>query len=167
LVALKEERALQLYGTGPNGDFRLIRTFPVLAASGHAGPKLREGDHQVPEGVYRVQLLHPNSRYHLALRVNYPNEFDRAHAEREGRSEPGSDIMIHGGDRSTGCLAVGDEAAEDLFVIAALARDRRVPVIIAPTDFRERAFDPPADSPAWTRALYGKVRDALAKFPRS
>lgn len=167
LVALKEERALQLYGANANGDFGFIRSFPVLAASGRAGPKLREGDRQVPEGIYRVELLHPNSRYHLALRVNYPNEFDRAHAEREGRAEPGSDIMIHGGDRSTGCLAVGDEAAEDLFVVAALARERYVPVIIAPTDFRERAFEPPADAPPWTRSLYGEVRDALAKFPRS
>ncbi|MDQ6809870.1 MAG: YdcF family protein [Verrucomicrobiota bacterium] len=167
LVGLKAERSLQLYGANADSRFRLIRTFPVLAASGQPGPKLREGDRQVPEGIYRVELLHPNSRYHLALRVNYPNESDRVHAQHEGRTEPGTDIMIHGGDHSSGCLAVGDEAAEDLFVVTALARDRHIPVIIAPTDFRVHAFDPPTGSPPWTDSLYTELRHALADFPSS
>lgn len=165
LVALKEERLLQLYAASAAGGFRLVHSFPVFAASGNAGPKLREGDGQVPEGIYEVELLHPNSHYHLALRVNYPNEFDRAQSEREGRAEPGTDIMIHGGDRSRGCLAVGDEAAEDLFVMAALAHDQSVPVIIAPADLRVRDFAAPAGAPAWTRSLYDEIRGALARFP--
>ena len=167
LIGLKDRRVLQLYASDRDAKFKLIRTYPVLAASGHPGPKLREGDRQVPEGVYEVESLNPNSRFHLALRVNYPNAFDREQAAREGRTDLGGDIMIHGGDASIGCLAMGDEAAEDLFVVAALANSRKVPVIIAPTDFRERTVAPPADAPPWTESLYREVRDVLAQYPES
>ena len=54
---------------------------PVLGASGGLGPKLREGDRQVPEGVYSIVYLNPNSVAHLSLALGYPNAFDRAHAD--------------------------------------------------------------------------------------
>lgn len=167
LVALKDRGLLQMYAADAGSGFKLIRTYPVLAASGHAGPKLREGDRQVPEGVYEVESLNPNSRFHLALRVNYPNAFDRERAVEDGRTDLGGDIMIHGGEASIGCLAMGDEVAEDLFVLAALASSKKVPVIIAPTDFREHTLAPSAGAPAWTESLYREVRDVLAQFPES
>ena len=77
LIGLKQERELQLYAAGPDGPYKLIRSYPILAASGTLGPKLREGDMQVPEGLYRIESLNPNSRFHLSLRVSYPNAFDR------------------------------------------------------------------------------------------
>lgn len=165
-VAIKETRRLELWAANEYEDLRFIREYDVLAASGHLGPKLREGDKQVPEGIYRIVLLNPNSLYHLSLRVSYPNEFDLMHAAEEGRTEPGTDIMIHGGDRSSGCLAVGDEAAEDLFVIAALTETREIPVIISPVDFRVRDFPAPSDAPPWTEELYGEIRNVLKGFPR-
>lgn len=165
-VAIKETRKLELWAANEYEDLRFIREYEVLAVSGHLGPKLREGDKQVPEGIYRIVLLNPNSLYHLSLRVSYPNEFDLLHAAEEGRTEPGTDIMIHGGDRSSGCLAVGDEGAEDLFVIAALTETREIPIIISPVDFRVREFAAPTDAPPWTEGLYGEIRDAVAKFPR-
>ncbi len=166
LVALKEERKLELWAANEGEPLRFIREYDVLAASGRLGPKLREGDRQVPEGVYCIVLLNPNSHYHLSLRVSYPNDFDLAQAAREGRTEPGTDIMIHGGARSRGCLAVGDEGAEDLFVVAALTETREVPLVISPVDFRVRAFAAPPEAPAWTEGLYGDIRTALAAFPR-
>ncbi len=165
-VAIKETRKLELWAANEYEDLRFIREYDVLAASGQLGPKLREGDKQVPEGIYRIVLLNPNSLYHLSLRVSYPNEFDLLHAAAEGRTEPGTDIMIHGGDRSSGCLAVGDEAVEDLFVIAALTETREIPVIISPVDFRVREFSAPADTPPWTEGLYGEIRKALTCFLR-
>ena len=108
LIGLKRERVLEVHAAGSDGKFRFILSYPILAASGTAGPKLREGDRQVPEGLYRIESLNPNSLFHLALRVNYPNEFDRSKAAAEGRSDPGCDIMIHGGAASIGCLAMGD-----------------------------------------------------------
>ncbi len=134
LIGLKQERLLQVYAAGSDGEFRHICDYPILAASGVLGPKLREGDRQVPEGIYRVPSLNPNSRFHLSLRLNYPNEFDSAKATAEGRAEPGTDIMIHGHAVSIGCLAMGDPAAEDLFVLAALTGIENVRVILSPVD---------------------------------
>jgi hypothetical protein len=102
LIVLKQERELQLYAAGADGHYGLIRSYPILAASGKLGPKLRKGDLQVPEGPYRIESLNPNSRFHLALRVNYPNAFDRAQAQTDGRTNLGGDIMIHGNAVSIG-----------------------------------------------------------------
>ena len=82
--------------------------------SGRLGPKLKEGDRQVPEGLYRVESLNPNSRYHLSLRVNYPNEQDKSYGRLDGRNNLGTDIMIHGKDCSIGCLAMGDPSCDFL-----------------------------------------------------
>jgi hypothetical protein len=166
LVAIKETRKLELWAANENEDFHFVREYEVLAASGRLGPKLREGDRQVPEGIYRVVLLNPNSLYHLSLRVSYPNDFDLAQAAREGRTEPGTDIMIHGGSRSRGCLAIGDEGAEDLFVVAALTETREIPLLISPVDFRVREFAAPTDAPNWTEELYREIRAKLAVFQR-
>jgi murein L,D-transpeptidase YafK len=76
-------------------------------ASGKAGPKLREGDGQVPEGIYRIDGLNPNSSYHLSLKLNYPNDFDLEQARTEGRTELGGDIFIHGKAVSIGKTRAG------------------------------------------------------------
>lgn len=134
LIAYKQERELQVFGRAHvDSTWKKICSYPVTAASGGLGPKLREGDQQVPEGVYHIESLNPNSRYHVSMRLNYPNAFDRAMAKRDKRTSLGGDIMIHGGNASIGCLAVGNAAAEDLFVLAANARPQKVKVIIAPT----------------------------------
>ncbi len=164
IVAIKGARTLELWAANEGEELNLIRAYPVLGASGTLGPKLREGDRQVPEGIYRIELLNPNSLYHLSLRVSYPNDFDLVHAQAEGRTEPGTDIMIHGGQGSRGCLAVGDEAAEDLFVTAALTETRDIPMIIAPVDFRVRDFSAPPGTPEWTGDLYRQIKAELARF---
>jgi murein L,D-transpeptidase YafK len=165
LLGLKRERVLQVYA-GPRAD-ALVRVadHPILAASGGPGPKLREGDGQVPEGLYRIELLNPNSAYHLSLRVNYPNAFDRRRGVEDGRRRLGGDIMIHGNAVSIGCLAMGDEVAEDLFVLAADTGLPRISVILAPWDLRRHA--PPSDAslPAWAPGLYASIADALRRLP--
>lgn len=69
-IGLKEEKILEVYAAGEDGRFAFICEYPILAASGTTGPKLREGDRQVPEGIYKIELLNPNSRYDVSLRVN-------------------------------------------------------------------------------------------------
>lgn len=158
MLVLKQEKRVELYAANGKQELRYVKAYPVLAASGHAGPKLREGDGQVPEGVYRVESLNPNSLWHLSLRLDYPNAFDRAMAAKDGRTKLGGDIMIHGYCVSIGCVAVGDEASEDLFVLAADAGRDCCKVVIAPRDFR---VNPPGrivvGMPEWTGALYGRV----------
>ena len=125
-LVLKEERVLQLYAEGAKGRMVRVKDYPILAASGGPGPKLRYGDCQVSEGIYRVEWLNPNSLYHLSMRLDYPNEFDREMAKADGRTNLGGDIMIHGSNVSVGCVAVGDKASEDLFVLASDAGRQQV-----------------------------------------
>ena len=164
LVGLKRERVLEVWSSGPEGPLKLIQVYPILAASGRPGPKLKEGDLQVPEGLYRIESLNPNSRFHLSLRLNYPNDFDRAQARRDGRTDLGGDIMIHGSNVSIRCLAVGDEAAEDLFVLAAGIGIEKVSVILSPVDFRKTAPGEAGHAlPSWVDVLYARIREELSK----
>ncbi len=165
LVGLKSERLLDVYAGNRGGTIRFVRTYPIRAASGVLGPKLRQGDRQVPEGLYRIELLNPNSRFHVSLRVNYPNAFDRRMASVDGRARLGGDIMIHGKRVSIGCLAMGDEAAEDLFVLAADTGVEHIDVILAPVDLRYRPRPSTPGLPGWTSALYADIRAALAALP--
>jgi L,D-transpeptidase catalytic domain len=165
LVAIKDEKVLELFARPNGGTWKFVHRYPVLAASGSIGPKLRQGDKQVPEGVYGISFLNPDSRYHVSMRVNYPNIFDRQMADKDGRTNLGGDIMIHGKNVSAGCLAVGDEAAEELFVLAARNGSPNVKVIIAPTDFRRNGL--PATSPGqptWLPQLYTELASVMADF---
>jgi len=170
LVGLKGEKMLEVYGAGRDGVVRLVTSYPILGASGAAGPKLREGDKQVPEGFYRIELLNPNSSYHLSLRVNYPNDDDIAQAKDEGRdlSNLGGDIMIHGGVGSSGCLAMGDPPVEEIFYLVDRAGLDRTKLVIVPWDFRARGMngEVPESAPVWTGALHERLRKALAEYPR-
>ncbi len=171
LLAMKQERKLELWvqerGQPQDAPFTYIRDYDILKASGVAGPKLREGDRQVPEGLYKVEGLNPNSSYHLSMKLNYPNSFDLQHARAEGRTEPGSNIFIHGKAVSVGCLAMGDEAIEELFVLAAKLDRGAVKVVIAPRDPRVRALEAdPQAMPAWTAELYRMILAEFRKYPR-
>ena len=165
LLAFKTERQFELWA--PAGDrMKRVANYPLLDNSGTIGPKLREGDEQIPEGVYRVVWLHPNSHYHLSMKLDYPNAFDRARAREDGRRHPGGDIFIHGGDVSIGCLAVGDPAIEELFVLSARIGSANTTTIIAPWDLRHR---PPPDlvgdhAVRWLPELYADLATALAAF---
>lgn len=158
-VGIKSQNRLQVYAKANQSGYKFIREYPILKASGVLGPKLREGDLQVPEGIYPIELLNPNSRFHLSLRIGYPNQFDREQAQREGRTNLGGDIMIHGSNVSIGCLAMGDEAAEDLFVLAADTGIRNITVILTPVDFRKNEKIPASVLlPEWTRPLYEEIK---------
>ncbi len=183
LVAFKDTQQLEVYVRAHQQQPWLwLKTYPIVKASGQLGPKLREGDLQVPEGIYQSESLNPNSRYHLAIRVNYPNQFDQAIAAKEGRTQLGGDIMVHGSNASVGCLAMGNEVAEHLFVLAALSQ-HPVSIMISPTDFRQKSLQSwqqdaapwlPAVNhtaeaqkstiPVWRLALYQELELALSEF---
>lgn len=165
LVGLKDEGKLEVWAGNDDGKLRHIRDYDILCKSGKAGPKLKEGDRQVPEGLYRIELLNPNSKYHLSLRVNYPNAFDRARGAEDGRDDLGGDIMIHGANVSIGCVPIGDEGVEDVFVMAAETGIENISVILSPVDLRKRELVELPDSlPEWTDELYEDIRKELAKL---
>ena len=166
LLVFKRENRLAVWArSSTEAPWRFVRHYPVLAASGHAGPKLRQGDYQVPEGVYRIEHLNPMSSYHLSMKVSYPNEFDRRMAARDGRTRLGGDIFIHGNRVSIGCVAIGDPAIEELFTLVAQTGHSRVKVIIAPNDLRAGGAIIHEEAPRWVGQLYRTVAAALAPFP--
>ena len=95
LIGLKEEQQIELWKHFPEGWLH-IKNFPFTGTTGEAGPKLREGDFQIPEGIYAIEYLNPNSHYHLSMKITYPNSLDRKKGEIDGRAYLGGDIFIHG-----------------------------------------------------------------------
>jgi hypothetical protein len=166
LLGFKLERELHLLASSAGHDLTFIRSYPIEGMSGTLGPKLREGDGQVPEGIYTIVYLNPDSVAHLSLALSYPNDYDRARAAEDGRDTLGGDIMIHGGSTSIGCLAMGDEAAEELFVLAAEAGFEESVVVLSPVDFRRDVLPVDYRAPApWVEDLYVRLRAELASFP--
>lgn len=168
-IFLKDQKVLEVWAAGADKVWKLIAQFPVLGAGGELGPKLKEGDLQVPEGIYRLLWLNPNSRFHLSMKINYPNRFDRWMARREGRTGLGGDIFIHGSFLSIGCLAMGDKNIEKLFLFVHDVGLSRMRVIIAPRDFRTQPLFPDGkpQSPAWLPVLYQRIAGELKPYRKT
>jgi len=115
LRVFKKEAQLEAWGREDKGPFRQIGVFSITVSSGQPGPKRREGDLQVPEGCYRIVTFNPESRFHLSLGLDYPNASDKVLSDQE---KPGFDIYIHGGAVSVGCVPLGDEVIEEVYLLA-------------------------------------------------
>ena len=115
--------------------FKLFKTYRVCALAGTLGPKRMEGDYQVPEGFYYVNVFNPKSNYYLSLGLNYPNASDKILSDS---LRPGGDIYIHGSCVTVGCIPIRDEQIDELYIIAAHAKDQGqdfIPVHIFPVRF--------------------------------
>lgn len=110
----KEESELELWKQREDGRFYLFKIYPICNWSGALGPKLRQGDMQAPEGFYRVpqHQMNPNSQYHLAFNLGFPNAYDRAN------NRTGDFLMIHGKCKSAGCYAMTDALIEEIYALA-------------------------------------------------
>jgi murein L,D-transpeptidase YafK len=116
--------------------YKLFKTYKICALAGSLGPKRMAGDYQVPEGFYCINEFNPRSLYHLSLGLNYPNASDKMLSDL---SQPGGEIYIHGSCVTTGCIPVTDDEIEEIYVLAAHAKDLGedfIPVHIFPVDFR-------------------------------
>jgi hypothetical protein len=164
LLAFKREKLLEVWGAAATGSYRRLATYWILASGGHAGPKRREGDRQVPEGFYRLTELNPNSDFHLSIRIDYPNATDIEHSTLE-RGAMGGDIYIHGNRVSIGCLALGDNAIEELFPMVAQTPPGARRIVIAPFDFRRHPRDPYPREEPWVHELYDSINRELAALP--
>lgn len=134
VVINKSARTLSLMrGTTTVRTYRNIRLGD--APSGH---KQFEGDEKTPEGRYTISGRNAASRYHLSLRISYPNARDRAYAARLGRS-PGGDIFIHGqpnhsplaripADWTDGCIALSNADMDEVWKLVRTG----TPLVIRP-----------------------------------
>ena len=121
LLVDKSERLMIAYKGGQ--PIRAYRN--IQFGDDPQGHKQFQGDERTPEGRYTIDWRNPQSRFHLSLRISYPNAADRAHASQYGRS-PGGDIFIHGqpnqlpfgrmpGDWTDGCIALSNAEIEELW----------------------------------------------------
>jgi len=110
----KEESELEIWKQRDDGRYYHFKTYPICNWSGDLGPKVRYGDRQAPEGFYAIQReqMNPESKYHLAMNLGYPNAFDRSWRRS------GDALMIHGGCKSVGCYAMTDALIEEIYAIA-------------------------------------------------
>jgi murein L,D-transpeptidase YafK len=139
----KYDRQLEVWVKGEDKEnFRLFKTYKVCMQSGSMGPKRFEGDYQVPEGFYYINEFNPNSNYHLALGLNYPNASDKILSDS---LHPGNSIYIHGNCVSTGCIAISDAPIEELYVLATYAKDQGqdfIPVHVFPVKYNvKKSFE--------------------------
>ena len=110
----KQEAELEIWKQKSDGQYALLKTFPMCRWSGQLGPKVKEGDMQVPEGFYTITpgQMNPNSNYYLSFNVGYPNAYDRA----LGRT--GGNIMVHGVCSSAGCFSMTDAQIAEIYALA-------------------------------------------------
>jgi murein L,D-transpeptidase YafK len=97
------------------------------------GPKQRQGDHQVPEGIYAIDYFNPESLFSISLCLNYPNAADAIRNKRE--TDLGAAICIHGNEASVGCLAITDLRIPTVYILAVEAKDKgqdQIPIHIFP-----------------------------------
>jgi murein L,D-transpeptidase YafK len=115
--------------------YKLFKSYKVCALAGTLGPKRMAGDYQVPEGFYYINEFNPRSEYHFSLGLNYPNASDRILSDS---LQPGGSIYIHGSCVTTGCIPITDTQIEELYILAAHAKDMGedfIPVHIFPVNF--------------------------------
>lgn len=164
----KSKRILSVYGrAGDKEKFEHLKDYPFTGFSGKLGPKLKRGDRQIPEGIYGIEYLNPNSTFHLSLKVSYPGDFDVKKALADGRKpeELGGDIMIHGRSGTVGCIPIGDDAVEEVFIIAAKAGIHNIKVIISPCNLLsgEKNFAKDVGVP-WYGELIENIRTEMLKY---
>jgi hypothetical protein len=166
LIYLKEENRLYLFAPDQKQKWIEIACYKLTSWAGTLGPKLKEGDMQMPEGFYKFTAL--DARTHLCLWINYPNSWDRAQAKLEHRSALGGDIQIHEGVYSTGCIVLDHPSMTELFVLAHDIGCENIELIMAPCNLA--THEPTIDfgaQPRWLPKLYKQLKGSLTRFPIS
>lgn len=158
LSADKTKRSLTVYGCDQNDKPIKITSYRFTGYSGGLGPKLREGDGQIPEGIYDITALNPQSSFHLSIRVEYPNAFDKRIAANEGRTNLGGDIYIHGGSATIGCIPIGNDNIEELFYLVEQTGLKNTDIVITPHDLTDIDIDKQQYPLPWQNQLYKDIK---------
>ena len=109
---------------------KVVEVFDIGLGFNPTGDKEKEGDGKTPEGRYSIVEKNDKSKYHLSLKISYPDKQDVLTA-RKKQLNPGGDIMIHGypnavptwlgdmilknKDWTRGCIAVSNEEIEKIW----------------------------------------------------
>jgi len=147
LRVFKAARRLELWASG-----KRLQSYPVGLGLAPEGDKEREGDYKTPEGRLYVCTRNLVSKFHLFLGLSYPGPEDAARGLKDGQitkaqhdaildahrrtARPpwdtplGGIVGIHGhgsgSDWTWGCVALDNEAIEELWAACPLG----TPVLI-------------------------------------
>ena len=163
LRAFKREEQLELW-LKKDSVFHLFKTYKICYVPGRPGPKRKQGDFQVPEGVYCIDLFNPESNYHLSMRINYPNQADLYFADKE---KPGGDIYIHGACASIGCIPIEDANIEEVYLLAWDAKingQEQIPVHIFPCRLNDKNLVDLVDTDIFNRSFWENLRPVYDFF---
>ncbi|MBR1398563.1 MAG: L,D-transpeptidase family protein [Alphaproteobacteria bacterium] len=124
IVVEKKQRKMHLMKKGA-----VLKEYKISLGSNPVGAKQQENDGKTPEGLYYIESHNHKSKFHLSLKISYPNEDDKKWAKKHNVSA-GGDIMIHGfpnwvpdflfnhfhkSDWTRGCIAVTNEQIEEIW----------------------------------------------------
>ncbi|WP_165313587.1 L,D-transpeptidase family protein [Vibrio ziniensis] len=104
----------------------VFKEYRIALGKNPKGHKQQEGDQRTPEGRYYLDGISPNTQFHRAMSISYPNLRDKLHAQALG-VDPGSDIKVHGlkedysgapqfiqsFDWTNGCIALTNEEMDE------------------------------------------------------
>lgn len=144
--------------------FYLFKIYNICYVPGRPGPKRKQGDGQVPEGVYYIDRFNPESNFHLSLRVNYPNESDRILSDQE---KPGGEIYIHGNCVSVGCIPIEDANIEEVYLLALDATNggqEQIPIHIFPCRLDDNNLLDLVDSDLFNRSFWENLQTVYTSF---
>lgn len=169
LRAFKQEKQLEVWVREKGkSSFALLTSYNFCASSGMLGPKRREGDGQIPEGVYQINHFNPLSNFHLSLGINYPNKSDRFFADK---NHPGGNIYIHGNCVTIGCIPITDDRIKELYILSVEARNNgqtEIPVHIFPARLSTENYAriSKTTSDPLTLALWENLRTVYTDFEK-
>ena len=123
IVVQKSKKEMRLFYKN-----KLLKKYQISIGKNQNGHKIKRGDQRTPEGKYIIDWKNPNSKFHLALHISYPNKKDRRLAGAKGL-DPGGDIMIHGLPKyvilfgrlhrllgfTQGCIMVTDKEMDEIW----------------------------------------------------
>ncbi|WP_248310069.1 murein L,D-transpeptidase family protein [Bosea sp. WAO] len=142
----KKESELEVWKKRSDGQYVLLKTFPMCRWSGQLGPKIREGDRMAPEGFYAITpaQMNPNSSFYVSFNMGYPNAYDRSH----GRT--GAHLMVHGACSSAGCYSMTDDQIGELYALVREAHNggqravqmQAFPFRMTPENLAKHRLDP-------------------------
>lgn len=130
----KWNKSMELWAFSQDSHcYILVKSFPVCEIVGDLGPKRQEGDFQIPEGFYYLDNFNPSSKYHLSIKVSYPNLSDSLLGVK---GKLGGDIYVHGNCETVGCLPMTDTLIKEIYLINMYAKgsgQETIPIHIFPT----------------------------------
>jgi len=140
--AFKWNKVLELWAfSNDSNKYIMIKSLPICETIGDLGPKRKQGDLQIPEGFYTIENFNPQSKYHLSLKLSYPNKSDSILGVQ---GELGGDIYIHGGCETIGCLPMTDTLIESIYLINLYSKYvglDKIPIHIFPTKLSLNIFN--------------------------